>query len=84
MFSDQKLGVHFRLGSLMPAWMEHMQRHLVFDGDHALLHIQEQIAAREAQQPGGSWRKSYWMPTESDRWLLSNLGLRLIPSSLAG
>mmetsp|Transcript_16078 Transcript_16078/g.48171 ORF Transcript_16078/g.48171 Transcript_16078/m.48171 type:complete len:558 (+) Transcript_16078:141-1814(+) len=56
-----------KLGSLMPAWMEHMQRHLVFDGDHALLHIQEQIAAREAQQPGGSWRKSYWMPTESDR-----------------
>ena len=56
-----------RLGSMMPPWMEHLQRHLVFDGDHALLHIQERVAAQEARQPGGGWRKSYWMPTESDR-----------------
>lgn len=52
---------------MMPPWMEHLQRHLVFDGDHALLHIQEKTAAREAVQAGGGWRKSYWMPTESDR-----------------
>ena len=30
-------------------------------------HVQERIAEREAAQPGGSWRKSYYMPTESDR-----------------
>ena len=29
--------------------------------------LQERIAEREAEQPGGSWRKSYYMPTESDR-----------------
>ena len=29
--------------------------------------LQERIAEREAAQPGGSWRKSYYMPTESDR-----------------
>jgi hypothetical protein len=31
------------------------------------MHVQERIAEREAAQPGGSWRKSYYMPTESDR-----------------
>ena len=56
-----------RLGQKMPVWLEHFQRSSVFDGDHALLHVQEQTAAREAARLGGSWRKSYWMPTESDR-----------------
>lgn len=56
-----------KMGEKIPGFLDHQQRNLVFDGDHALLHIQERIAEREAAQPGGSWRKSYYMPTESDR-----------------
>ena len=29
-----------RLGEKMPVFLDHQQRNLVFDGDHALLHIQ--------------------------------------------
>jgi phenylpropionate dioxygenase-like ring-hydroxylating dioxygenase large terminal subunit len=56
-----------RLGSKVPAFQDHLTRHLVLDGDHALLHIQERVVEQEAAEPGGSWRKSYYMPTESDR-----------------
>jgi hypothetical protein len=122
-----------RLGEKMPEVLDHQQRNLVFDGDHALLHIQvrtctiicggrvverlgvhmhshaacqvlvqamwlgqqgceasstsslqsckvvrcclqERIAEREAAQPGGSWRKSYYMPTESDRCAIVSIG----------
>lgn len=29
-----------RMGEKIPAFLDHQQRNLVFDGDHALLHIQ--------------------------------------------
>ncbi len=29
-----------RLGSKVPAFKDHLTRHLVLDGDHALLHVQ--------------------------------------------
>ena len=54
-----------RLRQALP-FLDHIRRHDVFDGDAVLLHGQELTAAREAAQPGGGWRKSYFTPTSSD------------------
>jgi hypothetical protein len=38
--TERTLGCMCRLGEKMPEVLDHQQRNLVFDGDHALLHIQ--------------------------------------------
>jgi Pheophorbide a oxygenase len=54
-----------RLASRIPTWADHMTRNSVFDGDHVFLHIAEQTLA--GQPAGADWRKSYYMPTQSDK-----------------
>ncbi|EIE23405.1 ISP domain-containing protein [Coccomyxa subellipsoidea C-169] len=54
------------LAGLKPRWADHLTRNLVFDGDNIILHIQERVLA-EDRRKGGSWRRSYFMPTQADR-----------------
>lgn len=51
---------------MLPTWLCHRSRNAVFDGDHVFLHILERIMAGKLAQ-GQTWRKAYYMPTQSDR-----------------
>ena len=56
------------MGERLPRWLDHLTRNSVFDGDNVFLHMLERKLARESAQEGGSWRSSYFMPAQSDRW----------------
>ena len=71
--------VTLQMGDRIPRWLDHLTRNSVFDGDNVFLHMLERKLARESAAEGGSWRSSYFMPAQSDRWdaaLASGVGIR--------
>eukprot|EP00898_Chlorokybus_atmophyticus_P005162 jgi/Chlat1/5647/Chrsp369S05411 len=58
-----------RFARVAPEWMVHQGLNLIMDQDLMYLHTQCELEGLAAHE-GNSWRKAYYMPTTSDRFVI--------------